>query len=130
MLLGDGDTVLRKWIYLATLTVPGGAQAANQTSQTPLFSERKFKGEGHRPSQSYTLWVENLLGTVVGRRQEAEENNSWRVECAPPFTESHPPSQLSHFLWHCGLLLSSIEVSLNYKAVSTSHTEAGFCSSS
>ena len=62
------------------------------------------------------------------RRQEAEENNSWRVECAPPVTESHPPSQLSHFLWHCGLLLSSIEVSLNYKAVSTSHTEAGFCS--
>ena len=73
MLLADGDTVLRKWIYLATLTVPGGAQAANQTSQTPLFSERKFKGEGHRPSQSYTLWVENLLSTVVERRQEAEE---------------------------------------------------------
>lgn len=73
----DSRFTLAHWLFLE------GPGKANQTSQTPLFSERKFKGEGHRPSQSYTLWVENLLSMVLGRRQEAEENNSWRVECAP-----------------------------------------------
>lgn len=49
-----------------------------------------------------------------GRREQQLESG-----VCPPVRESHPFNQLSHFLWHCGLLLSSIEVSLNYKAVST-----------
>lgn len=51
-----------------------GPRRQTQTSQIPLFSKREFKGKGHRSSQSYTLWVENLLSRVLGRRQEVEEN--------------------------------------------------------
>lgn len=75
--------MLRKWIYLGTLTVPGGARAANQTSQTPLSLKGNLKVKVTGQVSLIPCGWSNLLSMVLGRRQEAEENNSWRVECAP-----------------------------------------------
>lgn len=41
--------------------------------QIPLFSAREFKGKDQKPSQSYTLWMEHLLGGAFGWREEMED---------------------------------------------------------